>query len=307
MEKLPEMSADRSRYRENAVHGTPQFPMKLYTNNFQWYTNHVIDWHWHPELEFAVVLEGSVDVSVNDSVFTVSEGEGFFINSNTMHMERPAEDSPEPLMATVCFMPEFIGDCGGDLIYRRYVAPVVSDPFLRGMKLIPQIGWQSDILAKLREMYAVHGADEWGTELLLRNSVAQMWYVLAVNLRVEPQDTQLRAAAGLSEQRLKTMLSFIQENYSRELTVDEIAASANISRSECFRCFRSMISKKPVAYLNEYRLKAAAELLLGTDMQITEICFACGFGHSSYFGKMFRQYYGVTPKQFRIQSRSLSR
>lgn len=303
MDNSPALSADRSRYRESAIHGTPQFPMKLYTNNFRWYANNIIDWHWHPELEFAVVLDGSVRVTVGDSEFTVTAGEGFFVNSNIMHMELP--DSPEPLMATLCFLPEFIGDCGGDLIYRRYVSPIVTDPVLRGMKLIPQIGWQEEILAAVREMYALSQRESWGMELKMRNIVSQLWYTLADNLRVEPQETQQRPASGLAERRLKTMLSFIQENYARELTVDEIAASANISKSECFRCFRSIISKKPVAYLNEYRLKTAADLLLDTDMQVTEICFACGFGHISYFGKVFRQFYGVTPKQFRTQARSL--
>ena len=43
----------------------------------------------------------------------------------------------------------------------------------------------------------------------------------------------------------------------------------------------------------------AAELLAQTDMQITQICLACGFSHISYFGKVFRQQYGLSPKQFR--------
>ena len=97
------------------------------------------------------------------------------------------------------------------------------------------------------------------------------------------------------------MLSYIYENYQNETAVEDIARAANISKSECFRCFRTMIGKKPVAFLNEYRLKKALELLSATDMQITEVCLACGFGHISYFGKLFREAYGMSPREYRNQ------
>jgi len=54
-----------------------------------------------------------------------------------------------------------------------------------------------------------------------------------------------------------------------------------------------------VEFLNEYRLKKAVELLVSTDMPITEVCFACGYEHISYFGKLFRECYGVSPREYR--------
>ena len=140
---------------------------------------------------------------------------------------------------------------------------------------------------------------ERGYELKCRNIVGELWYQLAVNLRNSADEAPQTAEKGLSEKRLKKMLSYIHENYMSDLSVDDIAASANISKSECFRCFRNIISKKPIGCLNDYRLKKAAELLAQTDMQITQICLACGFSHISYFGKVFRQQYGLSPKQFR--------
>lgn len=294
-------SQERDRYREAAIHGTPQFPMRVYANNFEWYSDNIIDWHWHPEIEIAVVLSGRVRCCINDTEIEVGEGEGFFINSNTMHMETPADSEEKPLMNTVCFMPEFIGDCGSDLIYRRYVQPIVSDRSIMGMKLTSDIGWQGEVLAAVRELYSLSGERGWGYELKCRNIIGDLWYRLAENLSSGGQ--QQLSAPVHGEKRLKEMLSFIHDNYRSELTVEDIAASANVSRSECFRCFRNIIGKKPVSYLNEYRLKMAAELLSETDMQITEVCFSCGFNHISYFGKMFHRHYGMTPKEFRQQSR----
>ncbi len=286
-------------FRETVIHGTPKFPMQIYRNDFSWYVNHIIDWHWHPEIEIAVVLSGSVVCFINDTRIEVHEGEGFFINSNIMHMETPLSETDKPLMTTVCFLPDFIGDCGSDLIFKKYIRPIVSDASLKGIKLSPDTAWQGAILDIVRRMYEISGSDHWGAELKCRNMISELWYELSVNLRSETGAAAINRKSTVSEQRLKEMLSFVHLNYHRELTVDEIAKSANISKSECFRCFKNMIDKKPINYLNEYRLKRAVSLLMTTDMQITEICFACGFNHISYFGKMFRQIYGVTPKNFR--------
>lgn len=303
MEKTDKtVPGDRRRYRESAVHGTPKFPMRIYANDFSWYVGHVIDWHWHPEFEIAVVLSGKVRCHISDTVIEVGEGEGFFINSNTMHMETPSEGGPEPLMTTVVFMPEFIGDCGSDLIFKRYIRPMLSDSAVRGFRLSGEIPWQKEILDRVRELFAMSDDRSWGYELRCRNIISQIWLTIAVNLPIG-QSEAFQPATALSESRIKVMLSFIHQNYGSDITVEDIAAAANISKSECFRCFRSTISKKPVAYLNEYRLKKASELLMSGNMPVTEICLACGFNHISYFGKMFRQQYGMTPRQFRAQLR----
>lgn len=292
-------SDDMRQFREAVVHGTPQFPMQIYKNDFSWYANHTIDWHWHPEIEIAVVLSGNVNCCINDIQLEIQEGEGFFINSNTMHKETPLCDSDKPIMTTVCFLPDFIGDCGSDLIFRKYIRPIISDVSLKGIKLSPETGWQREILDIIRKLYEMSGSRSWGYELKCRNMLSELWYNLAANLRREPTLSEYNRRYAINEKRLKDMLSFIHSNYQRELSVDEIARSANISKTECFRCFKSMIDKKPVTYLNEFRLRHAVNLLMTTDMQITEICFSCGFNHISYFGKLFRQFYGMTPKQFR--------
>ncbi len=289
-------------YRENIAHGTPQFPMQVYKNDFDWYTNHIIDWHWHPEIEFAVVLKGSVECYINDTCIQVNEGEGFFINSNTMHMERPISGDEKPLMTTVCFMPDLIGDSGADLIYQKFVRPIVTDPALKGMKLIQGVEWQKKILSIVVEIFRISEQSTWGYELKFRNLLGELWYNLSLNLGKDLRAPELNRTATVNENRLKEMLTFIHMNYQREISVDEIAKAANISKSECFRCFRRMIGKKPVTYLNEHRLKHAVNLLISTDKQITEICFACGFNHISYFGKIFKQYYAMTPKQFRKEN-----
>ena len=284
-------------YRENALHGSPDFPLRVYPNDFRWYNNNTIEWHWHPEIEVAVVLAGSVRVHISDMVFEVSEGQGFFINSNVMHMETPAQEGGVSLMNTAVFLPEFIGDCGSQLIYRRFVKPVIGEESVKGLILSGENEWERRVLSAVQLLYAVTEEAGWGWQLRCRNIVGEMWYEIASNLRIGSDESQ-NAPEVLGETRVKKMMSFIHDNYSADITVADIARSANISKSECFRCFRRIIGKKPVEYLSDYRLKTAARLLRTTDMQVTEVCLACGFNHISYFGKVFRQRYGVSPRDY---------
>jgi len=264
---IDNISTDTKQFREIISHGSNQFPIQIYRNDFSQYFNHTIDWHWHPEVEFAFVISGKAVCYINDSKFEAGEGEGFFINSNTIHKEVPLNDTDPPILTTVCFLSDFIGDCGSDLIFRKSIQPVISDTSLKGMPLSPEIEWQKRILDILENMYFMKESDSWGFEFKCRNMISELWYQLALNLRHKPQNTFVSNKMIINENRIKKMLSFIHS--------------------------------KPIAYLNEFRLKQAVQMLIETNMQITEICFACGFNHISYFGKLFRQYYGMSPKMFR--------
>ena len=106
-----------------------------------------------------------------------------------------------------------------------------------------------------------------------------------------------------SADRIKTMLQFVQTHYAEDLTVEQIAASASISPSECLRCFHDMIGTTPNQYLRDQRAQRAAELLCGTGLRVTEIAMQCGFQDASYFARAFRQVYGCGPTEYRRKAR----
>ena len=103
----------------------------------------------------------------------------------------------------------------------------------------------------------------------------------------------------LREQRMHRMIEFIQTHIDAPLTVEDISAAANISRSECFRCFSLFGQTTPMEYTNRYRLQCAAQKLAHSNERISDICFSCGFSSISYFGKSFHKAYGVTPSAYR--------
>ena len=99
--------------------------------------------------------------------------------------------------------------------------------------------------------------------------------------------------------RTRQCLQYIQNHYREEITLDQLANSANISKSECLRCFKETLQTTPYRYLMDYRLSIAAKLLWETDQPVNEIAANCGFGQQSHFGKCFREKMGCSPLQYR--------
>ena len=110
-----------------------------------------------------------------------------------------------------------------------------------------------------------------------------------------------------NQDRLLTMLAYIQENYARKLTLQEIADASAVSTRECLRCFQAAIHQSPMEYLIDYRIQAAAKLLENTTLSVTEIAMRTGWGSNSYFTKMFRQLRGKTPNAHRKEYQSLQK
>ena len=98
---------------------------------------------------------------------------------------------------------------------------------------------------------------------------------------------------------MQRFLAYVEKHYAEEISLDRLAESANVSKSECLRCFRSSMQTTPYKYLMEYRLSRAAILLQETDEPIGEIAFRTGFHQASYFGKCFREKTGFSPRDYR--------
>ena len=98
---------------------------------------------------------------------------------------------------------------------------------------------------------------------------------------------------------LNDAIEYIEKNYMNEITVEDIASEANVSRSQLYRTFISNIGISPNNYLVTYRINRAAELLRLTDFSISTITTRCGFNDTSYFHQQFKKKYQRSPKEFR--------
>ena len=92
---------------------------------------------------------------------------------------------------------------------------------------------------------------------------------------------------------------YIQCNYSRSLSVQEVARYVGLDRSQLFRLFKISTDYSPQQYLIHYRTSKACELIANTDLNFEEIAHSVGFEYSSYFFRQFKKRAGLTPSEYR--------
>lgn len=102
---------------------------------------------------------------------------------------------------------------------------------------------------------------------------------------------------------MKIVLKYIENNYMQKITIGDIAAAVGFSESHFMRYFKETMGTSFVEYLRDYRLTIASRLLTSSDSSILNIAAETGFENLSYFNRVFKEKYKMTPRQFRKESR----
>jgi AraC family transcriptional regulator len=107
------------------------------------------------------------------------------------------------------------------------------------------------------------------------------------------------AGASLAPARLRRVRELIENELARDLSLDDLAAAADLSRTHFARAFRNTTGQTPFAYLRERRTARARTLLATTTLSIAEIATLAGFSSHSHLGRVFRSATGLTPSSYR--------
>lgn len=94
-------------------------------------------------------------------------------------------------------------------------------------------------------------------------------------------------------------ISFMEEHYSEDITLEHLAALSEISLQHFCRLFRAKTGMRPMEYLARKRISAAKLLLWNTGEPIARIGERCGYSDPAYFGAVFRKHEGISPKAYR--------
>lgn len=105
--------------------------------------------------------------------------------------------------------------------------------------------------------------------------------------------------SGYDNDMISTVTGYINSHFTEELSIDELAALAGLSRFYFIRLFKKRTGCTPHEYLVNTRLNHAKYLLKNTSLTIKEICFASGFADESRFCTCFRDCVGMRPSEYR--------
>lgn len=275
--------------RENIRYEDRSFPLEIFVDDYGRLVDHTLNCHWHRECEYNLVICGAVDFYLDGTQVSLEEGDCLFINSGILHTARQRAGAEDARVLVVAFQAELFTKGYAGSAFLKYFEGKAD-------------GFQWDVRSEegkrvadmLRELAGLDRT-EYGYELRCLSLLGGIWYHTAAYMARELSEGRTKSHNG----GVKKILSYIHEHFQERVTVEDLIGAANISRSETFRCFKQYAGISPMAYLNDYRLAKAADLLAGTEQNVTEICFACGFADTSYFIKLFREKYGVPPLRYR--------
>ena len=110
---------------------------------------------------------------------------------------------------------------------------------------------------------------------------------------------QLNKGNSLRDFYIKEAISYIEQNFQNDITVETIAASCGLNRSYFGKIFMKIMGKSPQEFLISYRMSKAAELLRLTGLSIADIGNAVGYPNQLHFSRAFKNVYGISPRQWR--------
>lgn len=99
---------------------------------------------------------------------------------------------------------------------------------------------------------------------------------------------------------MREALSFIDQNYQNDISIEDIAAVCGLNRSYFGKIFRDTVGESPQEYLLHYRMARAAQLLKETKQPIGEIAPQVGYANQLHFSRAFKNVHGVSPREYRL-------
>jgi len=112
-----------------------------------------------------------------------------------------------------------------------------------------------------------------------------------------------RASKGLDARRMQRTIDYINANLTKEITVEELAATASLSRFHFSRMFKIATGQSPSRFIGRLRLELSKSLLI-SGRSIADVASDCGFSSESNFVRSFRRSMGITPGQYRDRARN---
>ncbi len=100
-------------------------------------------------------------------------------------------------------------------------------------------------------------------------------------------------------ERINTAYQYVKKNFAGKITLADIASQVNMQEESFSRFFSKVMRKTFFYFLNEYRINFACRLLIETDKDVAEICYACGYESLPFFYRQFKKFKQHTPQKYR--------
>ncbi len=280
---------------EDIPHKTHSLPISFHHTVSSPETEAVLYLHWHNELEFLFILDGEADFFIEDQEYQLKAGNAIFIPPNLLHTAKRRSKSGCEFRAIV-FSPALLSECFTNTTYVKYIQPVKNYPLRFPLLLTSDLSWQKEIIDMLESMYSLSQEAPASWELQMHGMLMMLWQWIFNNhiSKVDVSSNITRLSHQLDES-----IQFIHNFYGDFITLEKLAALANLSEGQFCRLFKQLLGFTPFSYLNRYRIIKSCDYLRHSTKKVAEIATLCGFNNISHYNREFKKYIKVSPKDYR--------
>ena len=284
-------------YHETVSHGDIVFPYNTYLCSIP-LDFPCVPLHWHDEMELIYIKKGIGRITVDFREYKVTGPSLVLILPGQLHSIDPFnEDAME--YENIIFSPNMLVSRQNDVTATDFLLPLITGKITVPTVFTPVYPYYEDIIAPIDACDEICKTKPQGYELYVKSQLFQFFFIL--DNRCRNLTTTGKNKKTLD--KMKIVLKYIENNYMQKITIGDIAAAVGFSESHFMRYFKETMGTSFVEYLRDYRLTIASRLLTSSDSSILNIAAETGFENLSYFNRVFKEKYKMTPRQFRKESR----
>lgn len=248
--------------------------------------------HWHSEFELSIMQEGCMEFICGDVKFPAYEGDIVIVAPNILHAMYPHSGAVQRY-DTVVFSPDMLGASDNDRSVVEFIRPIANG--FCAIHITPEHTYYNELKITADNIISCAIGNTARLDMLMKSELLRLFWLLENNGDI---DCKTHSEVNKSEV-IRPALEYIAENYSENITVEQLAETVHLSKSYFMNRFRQSAGVSAVEYITQFRIRAACSALTESTKTVSEISFECGFRNLSNFNRQFRRLMGCTPNEYR--------
>lgn len=251
--------------------------------------------HCHDSFEIAYFLDGEGEYTVGGRIYQICRGDAFLFGSYEPHYITRIEEGTTLHTLNLHFTRSLLCSNDDSVLDNSYFRFFLDRDDHFSNRIPCGTAINREILTFMQRCEQLF--DQSPEEIIL--ALKPMAATLLNDLRVDAHLPASGNAAVRLNRRFQTVCQFMIDHYNQPLTLEQIAASVNMSKAYFSTQFKRMNGISPWDYLQIQRVRHALILIADTDMTMLDIALKCGFNNTANFNRAFLKVTGKTPKSYR--------
>jgi AraC-like DNA-binding protein/mannose-6-phosphate isomerase-like protein (cupin superfamily) len=246
--------------------------------------------HWHPNLEFYYVIEGTYQIRLDNNTHILNAGDIFIVRPGENHSIQSV--SQKAKYYSIGIATRLVSLDEGHFFQKSFLEPLDRgmlefDPLVR-----PSDPDYQNFSMPMDRVIQTEGQKD---KVVMYSGAVSICCALIQRSRIKEKKTE-----GFSKEHdaVQQCVLFIKKNYMHKVKLEQLAEIANLHPNYLCTLFRKYMGTSPMTYLSRVRMQRARKLLRETDLNIRQVAEQTGFNSASFFSKRFKAIMGIPPAEY---------